>query len=140
MASRRKKKFSGFTEAEAFQALNIKHLHLWSIRFTPRKPTDFYQEKMRRLHKHFALSGTEEAKKLLIDAICEEAMEGFEHLKIWKAAKLESDTMTGYADYLIAPNYAYLDTPFLCIVEAKKDDMDRLKKPSSLAWPILKIF
>ncbi len=131
MASRRKKKFSDFIEAVAFQALNIKYLHLWSIQFTPRKPSDFYHEKMRRLHKHFALSGTEEAKKLLIDAICEEAMEGFEHSKIWNVAKFEIDAMTGYVDYLVAPNYAYLDMPFLCIVEAKKDDFE---KDAPNAW------
>lgn len=125
MRTSRKKKFSEFTGSEAFRALQIKHLLPWDIEYMPRKPSAFYHEKMRRLHKHFALSGSEEAKKLLIDAVCEEAMEGYDRLKIWKAAKLETEGMTGYADYLVAPNYDYLDLPLLCIVEAKKDDFEK---------------
>ena len=30
--------------------------------------------------------------------------------------------MKGVADYLITPKLAYIETPLLCVVEAKKDD------------------
>ena len=40
---------------------------------------------------------------------------------------LETDTLTGVADYLIAPKYAYLDTPVLCGVEARGDDFERAR-------------
>ena len=43
---------------------------------------------MARLNRHFDLESGEEAKKLLIDALCDEALEGLENLKIWKAASL----------------------------------------------------
>jgi len=60
-----------------------------------------------------------------IDAFCEEAMEKIETLKIWKGGKIESDVLVGNADYLIAERQDYLDTPFLCIVEAKRDDFEQ---------------
>ena len=47
------------------------------------------------------------------------------NLKVWKAAVLNTDTLTGVADYLIAPRLAYLTTPLLCVVEAKRDDFER---------------
>ena len=31
--------------------------------------------------------------------------------------------LTGQVDYLVAPKRAYLSTPLLCVVEAKKDDL-----------------
>ena len=35
---------------------------------------------------------------------------------------LESDTLIGTADYLLAPKRAYLAFPLLCAAEAKRDD------------------
>jgi hypothetical protein len=77
------------------------------------------------LHRTFDLRIYEESKKLLIDAFCEEAMEGIEKLKIWKGGKIESAVLVVNADYLIAERQDYLDTPFLCIVEAKRDDFEQ---------------
>ena len=37
---------------------------------------------------------------------------------------LETDTLSGSADYLIAPFLDYLSTPLLCAVEAKRDDFE----------------
>jgi hypothetical protein len=73
----------------------------------------------------FDLHNCEESKKLMIDAICEEALQEFKHLKIWKGAPLSDEETSGYVDYLIAERKAYLEAPFLCIVEAKKDDFEQ---------------
>jgi hypothetical protein len=43
-------------------------------------------------------------------------------LKVWKAAPLETDTLTGVADYLVSADRAYLAAPLLCVAEAKRDD------------------
>ena len=51
-----------------------------------------------------------------------EAVLSFPRLKVWKGANLESDELQGAADYLISEDKAYLDIPFICIVEAKRDD------------------
>ena len=40
-------------------------------------------------------------------------------LKVWKGKPLETDTLSGFADYLIAPKRAYIKIPLLCVVEAK---------------------
>ena len=38
---------------------------------------------------------------------------------------LNSDELNGEADYLITDDKDYLESPFLCVVEAKKDDFEK---------------
>ena len=73
----------------------------------------------------FDLQNSEAAKTLLIDALFAEIVPLHPKLKVWKSAPLETDTLTGIADYLIAPRRAYLATPLLCVTEAKRDDFER---------------
>jgi hypothetical protein len=121
----KKKNFSSFTSAEAFKQLNLTDLIPWAIEATPVQPSAFFKERLQRLEKMFDLQSYEESKKLLIDALCEEAMVITESLKIWKGAQLDSDITAGYVDYLIAERKRYLDIPMLCIIEAKKDDFEQ---------------
>jgi hypothetical protein len=120
-----KKKFSGFTKEEAFKLLGLKDLKVWDIAAASIEPSEFFNEHLRRLTRNFDLEGYEESKKLLIDAICDEAIDPLSRLKIWKGAKLESDIAWGYVDYLIAERQRYLSAPMLCIIEAKKDDFEK---------------
>lgn len=121
----KKKNFSGFTKEEAFNLLRLKELQVWHIDAPMVEPSDFFNEHLRRLTRNFDLEGYEESKKLLIDAICDEAIDPLSRLKIWKGAKLESDIAWGYVDYLIAERQRYLSSPMLCIVEAKKDNFEK---------------
>ena len=117
----KKKNFASFNQSQAFKQLNISRLLEWQIETQPVKPSEFFAQRLARL-KRFDLRSSEKSKELLIDAICEEALEGFEHLKIWKGSGIESDTLCGSPDYIVAENKDYLDAPLLCIVEAKRDD------------------
>lgn len=121
----KKKNFSSFTYTEAFKQLNLTDLIHWEIEATPVEPSAFFQERLKRLEQTFNLQGYEESKKLLIDAICEEAMITSDRLRIWKGPQLEGDIATGYVDYLVAKRKRYLETPLLCIIEAKKDDFEQ---------------
>lgn len=120
----KKQKFSGFTVAEAFQHLQLTKLTPWVIEAEPIAPSDFFKQRLKKLQR-FDLRTSEESKKLLIDAILEEGIEGFDRLKIWKGANLEADTVGGYVDYLVAEDRDYLYAPFLCVMEAKKDDFEQ---------------
>jgi hypothetical protein len=120
-----KKSFSKFTYTEAFRQLGVTRLNAWPLVVEPMQLSDFFQERFRRLQRAFDLRSYEESKKLIIDAICEEAIITFDTLKIWKGAALESDTLTGNVDYLIAENKAYLEAPLMCVIEAKKDDFEQ---------------
>src|SRR5215472_14787966 len=113
-AQKQKRNYSALTLEEAMQLIGRDTLIRWQINAPPRPPSDFLKEGMRRLEV-FDLETSEPSKTLLIDA---------EHpnLKIWKAAVLNTDTLTGVADYLMAPRRAYLATPLLCVTEAKRDD------------------
>jgi hypothetical protein len=121
----KKRNFSSFRYGDAFKQVGLTELLPWEISFNSHLPSDFFRERLVRLRSTFDLQNCEDSKKLLIDAICEEAMYGVAGLKIWKGADLESDTVTGFADYLVAAHRAYLETPFFCVVEAKKDDFDQ---------------
>ncbi|NES80296.1 MAG: hypothetical protein F6K10_01815 [Moorea sp. SIO2B7] len=126
VASKTKKKhFSSFTYAEAFKYLSIKNIKPWVMEVAPVEPSDFFVEHLKRIAEVFDLQSCEESKKLVIDAICEEALQSFKHLKIWKGAPLADEHTNGYVDYLLAERKAYLESPFLCIVEAKKDDFEQ---------------
>ena len=120
----RKRNFSSFNLKEAYKELKIKKLTIWESGFQPKKLSDFFHEKMRRL-RVFDLKGTETAKTLVIDAFLEEALQSFTNLKAWKEPILESETLNGVADYLLTEDRDYLDFPFLCAVEAKKDDFEQ---------------
>ena len=121
----KKKNFSSFSVGEAYKQLGIITLLPWEFESQPLPITDFFKKRLERLQKRFDLRSYEESKKLLIDAFCEEAMEDFDQLKIWKGGRLESDVFIGNADYLIAQKKDYLEAPFVCIVEAKKDDFEQ---------------
>ena len=125
MATRMKKNFSSFTYAEAFKYLGIEQILPWAFDVQTIAPTDFFQENLRQISEVFDLQTGEESKKLLIDAICQESLRMFKHLKIWKSAPLSDEHTRGYADYLLAKRRAYLEAPLLCIVEAKKDDFEQ---------------
>ena len=70
----------------------------------------------------FRYTDYRDGENLLIDALFAEIVPLHKHLKVWKATPLSTDTLTGVADYLIAPDYAYLAMPLLCVAEAKRDD------------------
>ena len=76
---------------------------------------------MRRF-EGFDTVGTEAAKLLIADALLAEIILSYRNLKVWKGEELESPTLTGFADYLITPRFAFVKTPLLCAAEAKRDD------------------
>jgi hypothetical protein len=121
----KKRNFSSFTYAEAYKQLGIKKIELWTIEAPIHTPSDFFNQRLERLAELFDLSNYEESKKLIIDAICEEALYGLNYLKIWKGPKIESDCLTGHADYVVAERKDYFDRPLLCVIEAKKDDFEQ---------------
>jgi hypothetical protein len=121
----KKRNFSSFSYAEAYQQLGIKTIEAWTSNAQPQTPSAFFNQRLERLAELFDLSNYEESKKLIIDAICEEAIYGLDYLKIWKGAKIESDCLTGHADYVIAERKDYFDRPLLCVIEAKKDDFEQ---------------
>jgi hypothetical protein len=120
----RKKPFSSFTYREAFKHLGVTELKRWTIEAQPIPISNFFRQRLERLQR-FDLESLEVSKTLLIDAICEEGLEGFDRLKVWKGAYLEGDDVCGNADYLIAEHRAYLEAPFVCVIEAKKDDFEQ---------------
>lgn len=120
----RKKSFSSFTYREAFKYLGVMELKRWTIEADPVPISDFFRQRLERLQR-FDLESLEVSKTLLIDAICEEGLEGLARLKVWKGAYLEGEDVCGNADYLIAERRAYLEAPFVCVIEAKKDDFEQ---------------
>ncbi|MGF1524002.1 MAG: hypothetical protein ACFBSF_16920 [Leptolyngbyaceae cyanobacterium] len=120
----RKKPFSSFTYKDAFKHLGIEELKRWQLAANSVAISDFFRQRLERLQR-FDLESLEVSKTLLIDAICEEGLEGFERLKVWKGAYLEGETVCSNVDYLIAERRGYLEAPFGCVIEAKKDNFEQ---------------
>lgn len=123
-ATAKKKNFSSLDIVEAMERLGLDELKEWRLEFAPLSPTPFFAERMRRL-QHFDLTANESSKEFLIEAICEDALERHPTLRVWKAAPLSSDELTGTANYWVAKRRRYLKIPLLCLVEAKKDDFEQ---------------
>lgn len=119
-----KRNFSGVTLKEVMLLLQQQNFIPWQMNAPPRSPSAYLQETLSRLQV-FDLTNSEAAKLLLIDALFVEIVPGHPSLKVWKAAPLESDTLVGIADYVIAPRRAYLAAPLLCVTEAKRDDFEQ---------------
>jgi len=75
----RKKFFSSFTYREAFKQLGVNELQRWTIAAEPVEISDFFRQRLDRLQR-FDLESLEVSKTLLIDAICEEGLEGFDRI------------------------------------------------------------
>ena len=121
---KQKRNYSSMTLEETMHLIGRETLTRWQLNAPPLPPSGFLNETLKRLD-FFDLKSSESAKTLLIDALLAEIVPLHAKLKVWKEATLNTDTLTGVADYLIAPKRAYLATPLLCVAEAKKDDFER---------------
>jgi hypothetical protein len=119
-----KRNYAGFTLKDAMKLIPAEQLTRWQIMAPARPPSDALTTHLQRLEA-FDLKSSEQAKTLLIDALLAEIVPLHSKLKVWKAAALNTDTLTGVADYLMAPRRAYLETPLLCVAEAKRDDFEQ---------------
>jgi hypothetical protein len=81
-------------------------------------------ELLKRLQR-FDTRRNERGRELIIDAIFTEALVGFKRLKVWKGEPLGATGLTGEVDYLVTRDRDYLGAPYLCAVEAKKDDFEK---------------
>ena len=114
---RNKRSYSGLSAQEAFALIGRGRLSAWEIEAPPRAPSPTLIENMRRLNS-FMVTASEAGKELLIDALLAEIVPLYSNLRVWKGHALETDTLIGAADYLIAPFLDYLSAPLLCAVEA----------------------
>lgn len=120
---RGKRTFSALTMEEAIRLVPAEDLAPWGLDAPPRPPSEILLNTLHRLES-FELFASEAAKVMLTDVILAEIVPDYPRLKVWKSAPLESPTVAGVADYLIAPKRAYIKTPLLCAIEAKKDDFE----------------
>ena len=118
-----KRKYSKFSIREALELIPAETVQAWEVQLQPRQPSDILIAVLDRLES-FDLRTSEAGKTMLIDALLAEVIPEHPNLFVWRSAPLSTDTLTGFADYLIAPKRAYAATPLLCIVEAKRDDFE----------------
>ena len=123
-ADMRKRNFSKMKIHEVMPLLGTRTILKWMLNAPPHSPSDILTGVLGRLQR-FDTMRTEPAKLLLVDALLAETVFAYTLLKVWKGQALESATLTGFADYLITPDYAYMDALLLCAAEAKKDDFDQ---------------
>ena len=119
-----KRNFSALTIEEALGYVPTDDFTPWELNVLEREPGALITGIFTAL-KSYDLVQSEASKLLLIDAVFMEIAPRHPVLKIWKTRQLESDVLTGFADFLIAPKRAYVKTPLLCVVEAKKDDFEQ---------------
>jgi hypothetical protein len=117
--------FADFNLAEALKLLKLDTLTPWRLTPTPLPPTPLLEQHLQRVQETFAIRSSEAGRVMIADALLTEIGVRHTPLRIWKEASLSTDTLTGFADYMVAPRRDYLETPLLCAVEAKKDDFEQ---------------
>jgi hypothetical protein len=116
--------FSRFDLPTALESVGLRELQPWALSPPLKPPSDFFQEKMRRLRR-FDTARSEGAKLLVVDALFEEAIQPYEQLRIFKETTIHGETSGGLVDYLVSRSGMVPTSPFLCVSEAKKDDFDK---------------
>ncbi len=119
-----KRKFSSLTLNDSLKLFDRDDFIAWNLTAPLLPPTDILMAIFKRL-EGFDLKKSEAAKELLIDALFGEIILRHDRLKIWKTEPLATDTLNGFADYLVAPRRAVVGAPLLCTVEAKRDDFEQ---------------
>ncbi len=119
-----KRKYSGIRLKDALPLIPAKDFTEWTLNIVPLAVSPVLSHNLVRLGS-FDLVQSEAAKITLIDTIFLEIVPNHPKLKVWKTELLETDTLTGFADYLIAPKQAYVETPLLCVTAAKRDDFEQ---------------
>ena len=118
-----KRDFSDLTLKEAMQSIVYQEIEPWEMEQSKREPSDILQEYLRRCFQSFDMTSND-GKRMLVDALLLEIVPSYPRLKVWHDAPLETKTLSGTVDYLLAPKRAYLDTPLLCVTLAQRDDFD----------------
>ena len=116
-----KRSFSNMRLEEAMELVPIQDITRWNLSVAERAPSDTLLTMFERFES-YDIEGSEAGRVLLIDTIISDIVPLYKTLKLWKDEPLESGDVGGVADYLIAPRRAYLKTPLLCAIEAKRDD------------------
>ncbi len=119
-----KKPFNRYTVKEAYQLLNLEELTRWEIEARPLKPSNIFHDILKRLDA-FDLTSSEGGKEVLINEILQEALTRHDKLKIWKEVSLKTDVVSGRVEYVVAKRRDFMEQPFLCLAEAKKDDFEK---------------
>ena len=120
----KKRGFSTFKLTEAYKHLGLKKVKPWNDEFQPVSPSPAFNQHLERL-KSFDVDRSREGKKIFIEAVLLEAIQTSKRLKVWKSSTLESSIAHGSIDYLVAENQDYLEAPFICIIDVKKDDFEQ---------------
>lgn len=116
-----RRSFSGLTLKDAMELVPVQETTRWDLYAPDRAASETLLNTFQRFNS-FALTSSEAAKVMLIDVTLAEIVPLYPKLKVWKGEPLEAGTVGGVADYLIAPRRAYVETPLLCAIEAKRDD------------------
>ncbi len=120
----KKKPFNKFSLAEAYHFLQLRKLEAWQLDFAPVETSAFFQENLKRLHL-FDLISSESGKEVLIDAILQAALNRRTKLKVWKEVTLKTSEVNGRVEYILAEHIDILETPYVCLIEANKDDFEK---------------
>jgi hypothetical protein len=116
--------FSKFDLTNALKKVGLENLVEWDIKVTPKVLSPYFRENQQRLRR-FDTGLSEGAKLLLVDALFEEAIQPYTHLKVFKETTIQGTDMGGLVDYLISRDGKVPTLPFVCVSEAKKDDFEK---------------
>ncbi len=116
-----RRSFSSLSLQDALELVPAQEVKRWHMDTEDRAPSDILLANLERLES-FAVQTSEPARVFVIDLMLSEIAHRYPRIRIWKGEPLTSGSVGGVADFLIAPRRAYVETPLLCVIEAKRDN------------------
>ncbi|OQY44473.1 MAG: hypothetical protein B6242_12590 [Anaerolineaceae bacterium 4572_78] len=125
MENENKETFGDFGMAKAMKFLNIPYYHFWNIDIKPISPSIFLELGLKNAQKHITVSTNEVEQKLYAELVFLEVLKDRD-LRMWQERYLGTERpFRGRVDFVFTPNQVTIETPYLVVSEAKKEDFEQ---------------
>ncbi|OQY47092.1 MAG: hypothetical protein B6242_05845 [Anaerolineaceae bacterium 4572_78] len=125
MEKEEKGTFGDFDMAKAMKFLGIPYYHKWRFDITPISPSSFLTTGLRKADKHITVGINEGEQKLYAELVFLETTENH-NLRMWQERYIGTEKpFRGRVDFAFTQNQVMLETPYLVVSEAKKEDFEQ---------------
>ncbi|OQY47867.1 MAG: hypothetical protein B6242_03890 [Anaerolineaceae bacterium 4572_78] len=117
--------FGDFDEAKAMKFLNIPNYIDWEFDFTPSPPNSFLEKGLYLARKQIRTSSNEEEQKVYATLVFLTALEN-RSLRMWQERYIGTEKpFRGRVDFIFTQSHIMLETPYVVVSEAKKEDFEQ---------------
>ena len=118
--------FGAFDIVKATQYLNIREIQPWTIDWQPISPSNFLKVGFEGLQRQITPGSNEWEQRLYMELVFVETLREHRGLKMWQERHIDygENPFRGKVDFAITLYQIAFKTPFVVLIEAKKENFD----------------